>query len=301
MSAGEARAATAPAPDVTVVISAAGAGTHIHAQIEALTRQDPGCRWELVVVDNGLTADARAHVDALLGVVPDARVVTARDIKGPSYGRNAGAESARAPLVLFCDDDDVVADGWIAAMRSALAGADLVGGSLRIDRINSAQALAWRVPPSGGGLPDMHQHLPYALSSNMGVRRDVFLAVGGFDTALYPGEDVDLSWRVQYAGGIVAFAPGAVVDYRYRDDVRTYLRQQRAYGRVSGEVLVKHRDRGAVGINRWVDAARLVVGVRNLARGRDRRVMWMGAVAYVGAESHVRAAAWWRACRGRGA
>ena len=292
-------AAGADAADVSVVISAAGDAVHLAEQIDALSQQDAGCVWELIVADNGLTVAGRARADELVTRVLAGRVVDAKQVKGPSYGRNVGAERARAPLVLFCDDDDVVAAGWIAALRTALATADLVGGDLRVDRINSAQALAWRVPPSGGRLPDMHEHLSYALSSNMGVRREVFLRVGGFDTALYPGEDVDLSWRVQYAGGTVAFAPGAVVDYRYRDDVRTYLRQQRAYGGVSGEVLVKHRDRGAVGINRWADAARLAVGVRNLVRARDRRVMWMGAVAYVGAESRVRTAAWWRARRGR--
>src|SRR5206468_804063 len=45
------------------------------------------------------------------------------------------------------------------------------------------------------------------------------------------GDDVDLCWRIQEAGGTLGFSPAAVVWHHRRDRLRTYLKQQAGYGR----------------------------------------------------------------------
>ena len=53
------------------------------------------------------------------------------------------------------------------------------------------------------------------MTSNLGVRTDVFHAIGGFDSSyLRGGDDVEFSWRLQLDGHSLGFVPEAVVHYR---------------------------------------------------------------------------------------
>jgi len=49
---------------------------------------------------------------------------------GVSHARNAGVRNARAPLLVFLDDDEEALDGWLAGLLAAQArfGADMVFG-----------------------------------------------------------------------------------------------------------------------------------------------------------------------------
>ena len=66
----------------------------------------------------------------------------------------------------------------------------------------------------------------------MAFRRSALLKVGGCDPQFRAaGDDVDLCWRIQEAGGTLGFSPAAVVWHHRRDRLRTYLKQQAGYGR----------------------------------------------------------------------
>lgn len=270
-------------PELTVVLCAAGDGIFLGEQLAALAGQQGEVPWEFLFVDNGCSPRCLAEVESWLPQVPGARIVPARDVPGPSYGRTKGVEAATAPIVAFCDDDDVVDAQWVEALARAMDGYDMVGGRIRVDRLNPPELLRWRDELQTSGLPSMHDHLPYAMSCNMAVRKEVFLSLGGFDRDLYPGEDVDLSWRLQYAGGTLGFAADAVIDYRYRPDVRSHLRQRRSYGRVAALLFVKHREHGLKPLPLWpstLQVLRLVVGMRNVFRGKAKLYRWLGIVCY---------------------
>jgi hypothetical protein len=76
---------------------------------------------------------------------------------------------------------------------------------------------------------------------NMAFRREVLLALGGFDP-LYraAGDDVDFCWRLQDAGYEIGFAPAAVVWHFRRNTVEAYLNQQKGYGKAEALVYSKH-------------------------------------------------------------
>src|SRR5690606_36107195 len=63
---------------------------------------------------------------------------------------------------------------------------------------------------------------------------------GGFDQGLRTGEDVDLCWRVQLAGGSLGERCDAVVHARQRGDLRGVLRQAFTYGRGDRQLLHKY-------------------------------------------------------------
>lgn len=62
------------------------------------------------------------------------------------------------------------------------------------------------------GQYDADAEVFWASGAALMVRRDVYLAVGGLDTAFFAHmEEIDLCWRIQLAGYAVAAVPGATV------------------------------------------------------------------------------------------
>lgn len=220
--------------ELTVVVAAFDAEATLGAQLDALAAQCVPFAWELVVADNGSTdgtADlARSYADRL-----PVRVVDASATRGAGAARNVGVSVARAPLVAFCDADDVVGDGWLVAMRTALRTHAFVAGRFDGERLNGPRVLRSRTIPQTAGLQEstLLPGLHAAGAGNMGIRADVFRAVGGFDPGCLFLEDTDLCWRVQLAGVPLTWVPEAVLHVRLRGTLRSTLQQGYHYG--SGE------------------------------------------------------------------
>ena len=215
---------------VSVIIPARNGAAVLPGQLEALANQDYDGAWEGVVVDND-SHDATADVAlAWKTKMPQLRVITARR-HGVSHARNAGAAAARGDVLLFCDQDDVATPSWLRAMTSAARTADLVGGYLDFATLNSPHARSVRMPRPRDRLPVIHGFLPFAAGSCLGVRTDVFTALGGFNKAYADcGGDVEFCWRAQLASYSLGYARDAVMQYRLRDRLWPMARQSFCYG-----------------------------------------------------------------------
>ena len=168
--------------------------------------------------------------------------------------------------MLFCDADDVVDDGWGAALQDALDDHDLVCARRDVRELNGPVEIgAARDVPPGPILWWHGEFLPYTAGCTLGVRRSVHEAVGGFDESFISlGEDVDYCWRVQQATGEVIHAvPEAIVHYRLRSGPATNFRQARNYGASNVYVYAKWRRSLHVPPNQW--SAGLWAWVRVLA------------------------------------
>ncbi len=236
----------APGVELSVVIAARQAEATLAEQLDALVAQRVPFAWEVVVADNGSTdgtvALARSYADRLR-----LRVVDASAVPGAGAARNVGVAAARGPLIAFCDADDVVADGWLAAVRDGLREHAFVAGRFEGERLNRPAVLRSRTLPQQDGLQESG-HLPglYAAGAgNMGVRADVFRAVGGFDPRCRFLEDTDLCWRVQLAGVPLVWLPGAVVHVRLRGSLRKAARQGHDYGTGEKWLALRYREQEA--------------------------------------------------------
>lgn len=279
---------------MTVVLPVRDVGSTIGEQLAALAAQDFGGPWEVVVADNGSRDATLDVVRAWSDRLPGVRVVPASGRPGVSHARNVGAAAARADLLAICDGDDVVVPGWLSAVVAASQGCDVVAGRCDDEALNPPAVRAWRTPHPRDGAPVIRGFLPYAVGANCAVWKRVVEDVGGWNEDYLTGNDVEFSWRAQLRGHRLAFAPDAVVRYRYRSDLRSWARQAFKGGRASAHLMADFRAQGLapvplrrVGKN-WL---RLVVRSPRLLRPGPRG-WWVGEAA--AAAGRVRGSLEWR-------
>lgn len=223
-----ARPATgAPVRLVSVVLPAKNGAATIGEQLEALADQGFTDDWEVIVVDNGSQDGTVQVAERFAGRIPCLRVVTAAERAGVCYARNAGARAARGDVLLFVDQDDRVAPGWLAAMACATREHGAAGGNT-VGFLMSSDGPDVPITP---GYVDHPRHsfdfLPSITGGNSGMTADLFWELGGWNEDYDPegAEDVDLYWRAHLAGHPPAFVPGALLMYRSRASLRALLRQ----------------------------------------------------------------------------
>ena len=217
-------------PEITIVIPAYNAAETLPAQLAAVVGQEIDVPFEVVVVDNGST-DATA---AIVHAEPDPRVrlVVAAERSGPSYARNIGIAAAQAELIACCDADDVVSARWLAELRTALHDADFAGGPIDVDDLNPSWLADGRGRWGARG-PGEFAGIEFAHGCNLAIRKAAFTSIGGFDESLRAGEEVDLALRLAARNIRLRFVPNAVVNYRYRPDLRSAWNQSFAHGYVA--------------------------------------------------------------------
>ena len=163
-----------------------------------------------------------------------------KENSGPGQSRNYGAERSQGEYLIVLDSDVVLPDGYLKAVDMELSAA--------CSKLSNSQA------PSAFGGPDAahdsftptQKAISYSMTSffttggirggkakldkffprsfNMGIRRDVYMQLGGFSKMRF-GEDIDFSYRIVEAGYKTALFPDAWVWHKRRTDFRKFFRQ----------------------------------------------------------------------------
>lgn len=238
--------------DISVVIPVGRVDHELELQLEALTGQSYDQPWELILSLN--TGDPKAridleevaarHVEAGARFVPT--IVDSSDLRSASHARNVGAAAASGRLLVFCDGDDIADVDWLDRLVAALGDHRAVGGHLDETVLAVPGQEEWRPPATPGGNPAFLGH-PYLVSANMGVHREDFEAVGGFDTTLIRGEDIAVSWALIERGIELGHVPEAVIHYRHRRGLWPMMKQHYLYGRGFSQILARRGTPGQDG------------------------------------------------------
>jgi cellulose synthase/poly-beta-1,6-N-acetylglucosamine synthase-like glycosyltransferase len=236
-------------PEVSVSVPYFNKGPYLPELLDSLAAQRFDGTFEVVIADNNSTDGGLAVVDAYRGPIPLLRVVPAPGPGCPGFARNVAVRASRAPLLLFADADDVLADDFVARMAAALAEHVMACGRWEVERLNPPWAAeAFPSPQADEPLHYPTGFLPFAGGSTFGVRRDAFEAVGGFSEHPRMAEDADICWRIEQELGVdLRFVPEAVVHYRYPDTLAATFRRARAWGRVE---VFTHREWESRGLPR---------------------------------------------------
>lgn len=159
---------------------------------------------------------------------------------GPGQTRNYGVERATGDYVLILDSDVVLPESYLAAIDAELEAClcEAFGGPDRAHEsftdiqkaINYGMTSFFTTggirggssPLSGGVRGALDKFFPR--SFNMGIRRDVYLQLGGFSKMRF-GEDVDFSYRLVESGAKCRLFPTAWVYHKRRANFRQFFKQ----------------------------------------------------------------------------
>jgi len=235
-------------PTVCVIIPAKNAEQTIEKCLRSvlastLTRET----YEVIVVDDHSTDSTAKKIREQFPAVK----VVANPKKGPSAARNYAAHLTGAAYLAFTDSDCIVERPWLEELLKsfscgAFAGA---GGVQETPEDDSAfgkkvGTLLRKIGFLTGYLKQPAAGAVYLVSHNPSCcvmyARDVFIKEGGFLENFYPGEDVELDYRLRKKGYWLGCAPQAKV-YHYRGgNGMGFLKKMYRYGMTQGMLVRRY-------------------------------------------------------------
>lgn len=161
--------------------------------------------FEIIVVDDGSTADEAAKIAAHVAGCPQAKLLRLDQNGGASRARNLGVQASSGDIVAFLDSDDwwlpdrlkwhlpCFGDPHVVATynRARVTRGDVLTRRTKVGRPKPAQ---WTMPVALAGWNFVGG------CSLVCVRRSAFDHFGGFDTSLPSCEDWDLWIKLSTLG-----------------------------------------------------------------------------------------------------
>ena len=190
--------------------------------------------FEVIIVEDGSKTPCKDICDKYTGILDIHYYL--KENSGPGQSRNYGAERANGEWLIVLDSDVVLPEGYLAAVDSELniqstkaevqcfGGPDAAHPSFTPVQKAISYSMTSFFTTGGirGGKAKLDKFFPR--SFNMGIRRDVYLQLGGFSKMRF-GEDIDFSYRIVEAGYQPRLFPKAWVWHKRRTDFRKFFRQ----------------------------------------------------------------------------
>ena len=186
--------------------------------------------FEVIVVEDGSSVPCKEVVDRYA----DRLTIHYynKENSGPGQTRNDGVERAHGEYMLILDSDCIIPENYLKEVEAELQRekADAFGGPDRAHEsfsdvqkaINYAMTSFFTTGGIRGGKKKLDKFYPR--SFNMGVRKDVYQALGGFSKMRF-GEDIDFSIRIFKGGYACRLFPEAWVWHKRRTDLKKFFKQ----------------------------------------------------------------------------
>lgn len=197
--------------------------------LDSLTRQTLR-DFEVVIVEDGSAVPCKEIVDQYADRL--AICYYYKENSGPGQTRNYGVKRANGEYMIILDSDCIIPEGYLEAVEEELVRkkADAFGGPDRAHdsftdvqkAINYAMTSFFTTGGIRGGKKKLDKFYPR--SFNMGVRKEVYQALGGFSKMRF-GEDIDFSIRIFKGGYVCRLFPEAWVWHKRRTDLKKFFKQ----------------------------------------------------------------------------
>ena len=189
--------------------------------------------FEVIIVEDGSQKPCKDVCDKYADIL-DLHYYN-KENSGPGQSRNYGVERAKGEYVIILDSDVVLPTDYLEATEKELTansqkpiaawgGPDAAHPSFTPTQKAISYSMTSFFTTGGirGGKAKLDKFYPR--SFNMGIRRDVYLQLGGFSKMRF-GEDIDFSYRIVEAGHNPRLFPEAWVWHKRRTDFRKFFRQ----------------------------------------------------------------------------
>ena len=178
---------------LSIVIPAFNEAAYLGATLASINRAqtflqpEKNIEAEVIVVDNE-SNDSTADVARANGAT-----VTTESEHNVAQVRNSGAQVSHGDVIVFVDADTVVPASLLSRIAETMSDATCFGGAVDTDYrprklMVRIYLKCWRII---GRLMGMAQ------GATQFCRRDVFLALNGYEETLFMAEDVDFYWRLK--------------------------------------------------------------------------------------------------------
>lgn len=231
--------------DLSIVIPTGNRPDRVRICLERLRSQtlDPS-RFEVILVTEDST-DESGIADIQLPF--DVRVIG--PVNGaPAEAKNRGVAMAAGEFCLFLEND-FVASPELAAEHLRLQrerGGAAVIGAITTEIPEGADwfAVAYTRQQGAGyerlGESRQPPNWQHCFRGNLSVPRSAFDALGGFDSSIRQGEDIEFGYRLHIAGIPFVFAPAAKGILHQSSTVSELLRDLESQGRAAAAILSRH-------------------------------------------------------------
>lgn len=221
-------------PRYSVIVPVYNRPFEVKELLESLSKQSFK-DFEVIIIEDGSTQDCKQEVDSFQSSLNIS--YTFKPNSGPGDSRNFGMKLAKGDFLVFFDSDCIVPSQYFEEVQNFLSkyALDAFGGPDKADNsfsdIQKAIDYAMTSLITTGGIRGKENKLDnyQPRSFNMGISKDVYKKVGGFGD-IHPGEDPDLSYRIQNAGFEVGLIPNAFVYHKRRVDFGKFQKQVSKFG-----------------------------------------------------------------------
>lgn len=211
-----------PAPAVSIIIPCKNEVNTLESTVRSLLTARTDLPAEIIVVDDASTDGSCNFLQS--GRYPGV-ILECTGGLGAAGARNAGAQLARGKYLFFCDAHIQVEDYWLDRLvetmlrEQAHCIAPAVTDQPYARRVgygqtwNSALNVVWLNQE-----PEKAVEVPIACGCTLGITREVFHAVGGFDRyfEVWGKEDEELSLKLWLFGYRVMVEPSVKVAHLFR-------------------------------------------------------------------------------------
>ena len=191
--------------EISVIIPTADREQMLRRAVDSVLNQSV-LPSSIIVVDNGM--------DELKALFNDPRVVIIRTLPRLGCGkpRNIGARDCDTKLIAFMDDDDWWDPGYIenTIKKFKDTNADVVVGKLKRQDVDGCLSDHKLFPDSPALQRRVFHSNPGFYGTNITMKKEVFIEVGGFDENMPASEDRDLAARLIASGKSIACEPKAI-------------------------------------------------------------------------------------------
>ena len=198
---------------ISVIVCCYNSAWVIARCLEALRRQKmpEGVRWEALLVDNNCTDNTVAIAQKVMdGSGVDFQVVSESE-PGLMYARQRGMFAVKYSYIVFCDDDNLLCENYVAKMYEILSHNPKTGAA------GGKGVAEFECEPDPRILPKIEGyavgsqlgHKNWLFGAGMAVRTDLVqdvyanqrrYLVGRKGTALSAGDDTELSYSILLRG-----------------------------------------------------------------------------------------------------
>jgi peptidoglycan/xylan/chitin deacetylase (PgdA/CDA1 family)/glycosyltransferase involved in cell wall biosynthesis len=186
--------------EISIVVPAYNEEHLLSLCLESLKNQDFKGRYEIIVVDNNSTDNTKYIVEKY-----NAKYLLEKR-KGVAFARDRGFREARGKIIASTDADTIVPINWFTKIISDFnRDSDIVAITGPIDFFGQTKKRLMILnifAPITRVIGKIASRNCSLRGANLAIKKDIFERIGGFDSRLVVGEDVDLGIHAREFGKI---------------------------------------------------------------------------------------------------